>query len=159
MLSHVQRGHYSLVDSVLGGHYFTDGDIIHQWILSRGILFNRAHAALGLDDSCKPILLYIGHVLIHASAIFGGSFNKPCVVIGCNNRQKAGGISFFAIPSVVEHQGTQAKQVSQERRTAWLSKINRKNWVINWILIQTILDSIWITFEPTRYNFFSVSTF
>ena len=53
---------------------------------------------------------------------------KVCVVSGCSNRQKKGGVSFFSIPGVIESQGAKTKELSSQRRTLWLARINRKNW-------------------------------
>ena len=70
-----------------------------------------------------------------AAAIFGVTLGstikkmvKVCVVSGCSNRQKKGGVSFFSIPGVIESQGAKTKELSSRRRTLWLARINRKNW-------------------------------
>ena len=52
-----------------------------------------------------------------------------CVVSCTNRHSKEDNRLFFVIPKVITHQGLDAKQLSERRRTAWLAKINRKDWV------------------------------
>lgn len=53
-----------------------------------------------------------------------------CVVWGCSNRAGVGenARKFFDIPKVIHHQGKQTEELSAERRTLWLSRINRANF-------------------------------
>ena len=53
-----------------------------------------------------------------------------CCVFACTNRHsKQESCNFFLVPKVIEHQELSAKELSEKRRTAWLAKINRKDWV------------------------------
>ena len=53
-----------------------------------------------------------------------------CFVFACTNRHsKRESRNFFLIPKVIEHQGLATKELSGKRRTAWLAKINCKDWV------------------------------
>jgi len=53
-----------------------------------------------------------------------------CCVTNCKNKSEfTVGISYFSIPVVLKHQGTQMKEISTKRCEAWIAKINRKNWV------------------------------
>ena len=55
---------------------------------------------------------------------------NTCCVVGCANRHgRDKGCSFFKIPKVITHQGEKARELSERRRTAWLAKINRKDWL------------------------------
>ena len=53
-----------------------------------------------------------------------------CCVFKCTKRRgRDEGVSFFSIPAVIESQGTKTKELSLKRRQAWISSINRKDWV------------------------------
>ena len=52
-----------------------------------------------------------------------------CSVTGCTKRGgRDKGIRFYSIPTVVEHLGEQAKELTKRQREAWIAKINRKDW-------------------------------
>ena len=49
-----------------------------------------------------------------------------CMIVGCGNRSgRDKGIYFARVPSVVANQGEEAKILSQERRSHWISAISR----------------------------------
>ncbi len=51
-----------------------------------------------------------------------------CAVVNCHNRSDRGeNIRFFRLPAIITHQGSQALQLSTERRLKWLAKINRQD--------------------------------
>ena len=51
-----------------------------------------------------------------------------CACIGCCNRgDKNKDKSFYRLPSVVTHQGTQTRQLSEERQRRWLAAIRRSD--------------------------------
>ena len=55
---------------------------------------------------------------------------KSCSVVHCTNRQgRDEGVSFHSIPAIIEHQGEKTKELSVRKRQAWLSAINRKDWI------------------------------
>ncbi|XP_067126808.1 uncharacterized protein [Centruroides vittatus] len=61
-----------------------------------------------------------------------------CCVIGCNaSSLKNKGTSFFKIPGIICHQGSQTEELSRRRQTAWLSRINRKNFNTDKVNINT----------------------
>uniref|UniRef100_UPI00358E3B3F uncharacterized protein n=1 Tax=Myxine glutinosa TaxID=7769 RepID=UPI00358E3B3F len=52
-----------------------------------------------------------------------------CCVVGCSNRSNRDkDVSFYCIPTVLEHQGDHAAKLSKERRERWLSNIKRKGY-------------------------------
>ena len=53
-----------------------------------------------------------------------------CCVVGCSNRQgKDSALSFYRISKIVDTQGVQTKELSAKRRSAWLVRIRRKDWI------------------------------
>ena len=53
--------------------------------------------------------------------------NTACGVAGCSNcRQNAPNAGFFCLPSIVATD-KRTEELSRERKSQWLSKINRKN--------------------------------
>ena len=52
-----------------------------------------------------------------------------CCVVGCTNRSfKGSSKRFFRFPKVISHQGPQTEKLLEKRRTAWLSRVDRKDW-------------------------------
>ena len=45
---------------------------------------------------------------------------NTCVVFGCKHQGSKGGISFYSIPAVIHSQGDKTRQLSLQRRHAWL---------------------------------------
>ena len=55
---------------------------------------------------------------------------NSCCVFKCTKCQgRDEGVSFFSIPVVMEFQGTKNKELSLKRHQAWISSLNRKDWV------------------------------
>ena len=53
--------------------------------------------------------------------------NTACGVAGCSNsRKNAPNVGFFRLPSIVTT-NKRSEELSKDRRSQWLSKINRKN--------------------------------
>ena len=49
-----------------------------------------------------------------------------CAIVGCGNQSNRDkGKSFFRLPSVISHQGSQTQELSKRRQDAWLAKIKR----------------------------------
>lgn len=53
-----------------------------------------------------------------------------CAIVGCGNKRgkkdKEGTIRFYSIPCVRKNEGPDTYNLSLERRTLWLSRINRR---------------------------------
>lgn len=55
---------------------------------------------------------------------------NTCCVVGCSKRSgRDVGVSFYSIPAIIENQGDRTKDLSLERRQAWIAKIRREGWV------------------------------
>ena len=51
-----------------------------------------------------------------------------CAVLRCGNRgDRDKDKSFYRLPSIVTHQGSQTKELCEKRRTSWLAAINRQD--------------------------------
>ncbi len=51
-----------------------------------------------------------------------------CCVVGCHKRRgRDKGVSFFVIPAIIYNQGEKTKELSSNRRSAWIRSLNRKN--------------------------------
>ncbi len=51
-----------------------------------------------------------------------------CAVVGCGNRSKRDkNKSFFRLPTVLTHQGTETESLSRKRQKSWLAKIRRED--------------------------------
>ncbi|XP_069128215.1 uncharacterized protein [Argopecten irradians] len=48
-----------------------------------------------------------------------------CAMIGCNNTGGRDKVSFFRLPAVITSQGEKTQELTEKRRTLWLSKISR----------------------------------
>ena len=86
-----------------------------------------------------------------------------CCVIGCSARaDRDKGLRFFSIPAVITHQGKRTEELTRKRQTAWIGRINRKDWMptrnsfvcsrhfITRKLIKAKTMSIW--FDLALYN-------
>ena len=79
----------------------------------------------------------VGHVGVHDKMVI-------CAIASCGSqtpRDKEK--SFYRLPSILIHQGTQTETLSRERQQAWLAKIKEKIFCLNNITtfesVQTIL--------------------
>ena len=73
-------------------------------------------------------VIFIRHFGRHGYAI---KMVNTCCVVGCANRHGRDEVcSFFKLPKVITHQGKKARELSERRRTEWLAKINRKDWLL-----------------------------
>ena len=49
-----------------------------------------------------------------------------CLIVGCGNRSgRNKGLDFAKVPSIIENQGNEARELSAERRSRWISAISR----------------------------------
>ena len=49
-----------------------------------------------------------------------------CLIVGCGNRSgRDKGLYFAKVPSIIENQGQEARELSEERRSRWISAISR----------------------------------
>ena len=48
--------------------------------------------------------------------------------VGCTKRSGRDKVSFYRIPTIVQHQGEKTAALSSKRRHDWIMKINRKEW-------------------------------
>ena len=59
-----------------------------------------------------------------------------CLIVGCGNRSgRDKGLYFAKVPSIIENQGQEARELSEERRSRWISAISRDD------LTDTILEN------------------
>jgi len=59
-----------------------------------------------------------------------------CLIVGCGNRSgRDKGLYFAKVPLTIENQGQEARELSEERRSGWISAISRDN------LTDTILEN------------------
>lgn len=59
-----------------------------------------------------------------------------CLIVGCGNRSgRNKGLYFAKVPSIIENQGNEARELSAERRSRWISAISRDD------LTDTILEN------------------
>ena len=59
-----------------------------------------------------------------------------CLIVGCGNRSgRDKGLYFAKVPSSVENQGQEARELSEELRSRWISAISRDD------LADTILEN------------------
>lgn len=65
---------------------------------------------------------------------------NTCVVWGCNNRSVSGDENrrFYDIPKIVKHQGKQTEELSAERRTLWLARINRSDFNPRNVILKSV---------------------
>ena len=59
-----------------------------------------------------------------------------CLFVGCGNRSgRDKGLYFAKVPSIIENQGKEARDLSEERRSRWILAISRDD------LTDTILEN------------------
>ena len=87
---------------------------IYNWVWSHDLM-----QTLSWRAECRTVVTTKSKAMVHS-----------CCVVGCR-KQRGGdqGISFFVIPAIILNQGEKTHELSRKRRDAWLSSINRKDWM------------------------------